>query len=124
MSDDAVRFSRKPYTITYQDLKGETKKIRRVPPPKLHEALPTDIVTLTRKKRRKTPAPGVSLGKDTPVFACYFPLSVPFPDNLAAEIKPGKPNPFPKTDTLVSSSGMPPQTPPSPFPSPPRTPPS
>lgn len=50
MSDDAIRFSRKPYTVTYTDLKGEQKTIRRVPPAKLHEALPTDIVQLTRKK--------------------------------------------------------------------------
>jgi hypothetical protein len=50
MADDAVRFSRKPYTISYTDLKGEHKTIRRVPPAKMHEALPTDIVELTRKK--------------------------------------------------------------------------
>lgn len=50
MADDAVKFPRTPYKVTYQDLQGETKTIRRVPPPKLHEALPTDIVKLTRKK--------------------------------------------------------------------------
>jgi len=50
MADDAVKFSRAPYNVTYMDLKGEKKTIRRVPPPKLHDALPTDIVKLTRKK--------------------------------------------------------------------------
>src|SRR5262245_13551200 len=50
MSDDAIKFDRTPYTVTYKDLKGETQKIRRVPPAKLHEALPTDIVRLDRKR--------------------------------------------------------------------------
>ncbi len=50
MSDDSITFSRKPYTVTYKDLNGEMKTLRRVPPPKLHEALPTDVVSLTRKK--------------------------------------------------------------------------
>ena len=47
MSD--VRFNRTPYTVTYyQD--GEKKTIRRIPPPKLHEAVPDDTVKLTRGK--------------------------------------------------------------------------
>lgn len=45
-----IRFSRKPYTVTYMDLKGEKQTIRRYPPAKLHKALPTDVVSLTRKK--------------------------------------------------------------------------
>lgn len=49
MSDE-VRFSRKPYLVTYNDLNGEKHTIRRVPPPKLHPMLPTDVVELTRKK--------------------------------------------------------------------------
>lgn len=50
MADDAVRFSRTPYIVKYKDQHGEIKSIRRVPPPKLHEALPTDIVKLTHKR--------------------------------------------------------------------------
>jgi hypothetical protein len=50
MSDEVVRWTRRPYTITYQDLKGEKHTIRRVPPPRLHDMLPTDIVELTRQK--------------------------------------------------------------------------
>jgi hypothetical protein len=46
---DAIKFDRKPYTISYTDSEGNLKKIRRVPPPKLHNALPTDKVELTRK---------------------------------------------------------------------------
>lgn len=47
---DEIKFDRTPYTVTYQDLEGKTQKIRRTPPPKLHPALPTDRVILTRKK--------------------------------------------------------------------------
>ncbi len=43
-----VQFSRKPYTITYTE-NGVKKTIRRVPPPKLHEAWPQDKVQLTSK---------------------------------------------------------------------------
>jgi hypothetical protein len=49
MGDDAVRFDRKPYIVTYKDEQGVLKQIKRTPPPKLHEALPTDVVQLTRK---------------------------------------------------------------------------
>lgn len=51
MADDAIKFDRKPYTVTYrEDATGEIKTIQRRPPPKLHEALPTDIVELNHKK--------------------------------------------------------------------------
>jgi hypothetical protein len=51
MSDDiGIRFSRAPYKVTYKDLQGEVKTIRRVPPPKLHDVLPTDVVSLSRQK--------------------------------------------------------------------------
>ena len=43
---DPIKFDRTPYKVTYyQD--GKKVTIRRVPPEKLHEALPTDIVKLT-----------------------------------------------------------------------------
>lgn len=47
---DPIQFDRKPYFITWKDDAGELRKIRRVPPPKLHDALPTDIVKLTSKR--------------------------------------------------------------------------
>lgn len=50
MSDDSIILSGAPYKISYRDLKGEQKTIRRVPPPKLHQMLPTDIVSLKNKK--------------------------------------------------------------------------
>ena len=50
MSDDAVRFSRRPYTVTYRDMEGVQRTIKRTPPPKLHDALPTDVVSLNRKR--------------------------------------------------------------------------
>jgi hypothetical protein len=53
--DNAIKFDRTPYTVTYKDLAGETKTIRRVPPPKLHDTLPTDIVTLTHKRNDDFP---------------------------------------------------------------------
>jgi hypothetical protein len=46
---DEIIFDRKPYTISYMDQEGNQQKIRRVPPPKLHEALPTDKVELAKK---------------------------------------------------------------------------
>ena len=49
MADEIV-FSRRPYTVSYKDLKGEMHTIRRVPPEKLHEILPTDKVELTTTK--------------------------------------------------------------------------
>lgn len=45
-----VKFNRTPYTVTYYDQKGEKQTIRRVPPPKLHDALPTDRVELTTQR--------------------------------------------------------------------------
>lgn len=47
---DPIQFDRKPYFVTWRDDKGEMHKIRRVPPPKLHDALPEDIVELTKSK--------------------------------------------------------------------------
>jgi hypothetical protein len=46
---DPVQFERKPYIVSYIDNEGKLQKIRRVPPPKLHDAMPTDQVELTRK---------------------------------------------------------------------------
>jgi hypothetical protein len=46
---DSIKFDRRPYTVSYIDSEGQQQKIRRVPPPKLHEALPTDKVELTRR---------------------------------------------------------------------------
>jgi len=43
-----LEFDRKPYVISYRDQNGEMNKLRRVPPPKLHEALPADKVAITR----------------------------------------------------------------------------
>ena len=52
MADDIgpISFPRTPYTVTYQDLQGKLQSIRRLPPPKLHDILPTDVVELTHKK--------------------------------------------------------------------------
>jgi hypothetical protein len=47
---DPIKFDRTPYTITYKDSEGKMQKIRRVPPPKLHDALPTDVVELKRRR--------------------------------------------------------------------------
>lgn len=46
----AITFPRTPYKISYYDLHGDKKTIRRVPPPKLHDILPEDEVAITRKK--------------------------------------------------------------------------
>ena len=50
MGVEPVQFTREPYTVKYVDLAGEVKSIRRVPPPKLHDALPQDKVEITSKK--------------------------------------------------------------------------
>jgi hypothetical protein len=55
---DEIRFSREPYTVQYRDLNGQMQSIRRVPPPKLHGALPEDTVELTHKKSDDFPAGG------------------------------------------------------------------
>ena len=48
---DPIRFSNKPTQRVYQDFHtGELKKVRRRPPPKLHDILPTDVVEITSKK--------------------------------------------------------------------------
>ena len=44
-----VKFDRKPYVVSYTK-DGETHRIRRVPPPKLHDILPGDKVTISRRK--------------------------------------------------------------------------
>lgn len=44
-----VRFTRKPYEVTYYK-EGERHTIRRRPPPKLHDIWPEDVVSLTRTK--------------------------------------------------------------------------
>ena len=52
MADGAspIVFDRTPYTVYYQDLHGAVQTLKRTPPPKLHEALPADIVELTATK--------------------------------------------------------------------------
>lgn len=56
MSDSkGIQFSRTPYRVTYRDLQGQMQTIQRVPPPKLHEALPTDVVVLTSGKSEVFP---------------------------------------------------------------------
>jgi hypothetical protein len=45
-----IKFDRKPYVISYMDAQGQQQKIRRVPPPKLHNALPTDRVELRSRR--------------------------------------------------------------------------
>ena len=50
MADDKVQFRREPYMVKYVDLTGNVQSIQRTPPPKLHDALPQDMVELTHKK--------------------------------------------------------------------------
>jgi hypothetical protein len=51
MSDAITpRFKRKPYTVSYLDLKGEKQTVVRRPPLKAHPMLPTDIVSLKIKR--------------------------------------------------------------------------
>ncbi len=45
----AVNFDRTPYTVEYYK-NGKKEKLKRIPPPKLHDILPEDVVTITRKK--------------------------------------------------------------------------
>jgi hypothetical protein len=47
---DPIKFDRKPYTVSYTDQNGVKQTIRRVPPPKLHAALPGDKVDITTTK--------------------------------------------------------------------------
>jgi len=44
-----ITFERKPYVIEYYK-DGEKKKLRRIPPQKMHIALPKDKVVLTSSK--------------------------------------------------------------------------
>lgn len=45
----AIQFNRQPYTVTYYK-DGEKHTIRRRPPAKQHDLLPTDEVSLKRQK--------------------------------------------------------------------------
>jgi hypothetical protein len=45
-----IRFDRKPYIVSYVDSDGKQQQIRRVPPSKLHSAMPTDVVELKYRK--------------------------------------------------------------------------
>ena len=45
-----IKFDRKPYVVSYIDTQGQQQKIRRVPPPKLHSAMPTDRVELKTRR--------------------------------------------------------------------------
>jgi hypothetical protein len=47
---DPIQFDRKPYIVRYTDQDGKPQTLRRVPPPKLHDALPTDKVELTKTR--------------------------------------------------------------------------
>ncbi|MEY2988772.1 MAG: hypothetical protein RJB13_2293 [Pseudomonadota bacterium] len=42
--------NRSPYYVRYRDMDGELKSIRRVPPAKLHDMMPDDVVTISRKR--------------------------------------------------------------------------
>ncbi|MFK7873288.1 MAG: hypothetical protein AB8C84_08985 [Oligoflexales bacterium] len=54
MSKSAIHFSRKPYQVIYKDFHtGELKTIRRRPPAKNHEMLPTDVVSLKNTRNEK-----------------------------------------------------------------------
>lgn len=44
-----VKFDRTPYKVQYYK-DGKKHTIRRIPPPKLHDMLPEDVVTISRKK--------------------------------------------------------------------------
>ncbi len=52
-----IRFSRKPYDVTYRDFHtGELVTEKRRPPEKLHNMLPEDVVELSTKKNADWPA--------------------------------------------------------------------
>ncbi|MCB9228439.1 MAG: hypothetical protein H6618_02415 [Deltaproteobacteria bacterium] len=47
----SLGFRRKPYTVVYKDFhSGELRQIRRRPPEKQHDILPTDIVELKTQR--------------------------------------------------------------------------
>lgn len=50
----SIQFSRRPYKISYYK-DGVQKTIRRVPPPKLHDILPQDVVELKTRKNDDWP---------------------------------------------------------------------
>lgn len=41
---------RAPYNVRYRTPDGEVKAIRRVPPPRLHDLVPDDVVTISQKR--------------------------------------------------------------------------
>lgn len=48
---NSIRFNKKPFQTIYKDFhSGEIKSIKRRPPEKLHDILPTDVVELSQKK--------------------------------------------------------------------------
>lgn len=47
---ESVSLKRTPYTVRYRTDEGEMKSIRRVPPPKLHNFVPEDVVTISKKR--------------------------------------------------------------------------
>jgi len=47
---EKVEFTRTPYNVSYRTSDGELKKIRRVPPAKLHDLEPEDVVTISQKR--------------------------------------------------------------------------
>ncbi len=47
---EEIKFSREPYTVKYYDRHHVLQTIKRRPPPKIHDILPRDKVTLTSQK--------------------------------------------------------------------------
>ena len=46
----SVSANRTPYNVRYRTSDGEVKIIRRVPPSKLHDMMPDDMVTISQKR--------------------------------------------------------------------------
>ena len=46
----SVSTSRTPYNVRYRTSDGEVKTIRRVPPSRLHDMVPDDMVTISQKR--------------------------------------------------------------------------
>jgi len=46
----SVSVNRTPYNVRYRTSDGEVKIIRRVPPSKLHDMMPDDMVTISHKR--------------------------------------------------------------------------
>jgi hypothetical protein len=45
-----VSQDRTPYNVRYRTSEGDVKVIRRVPPARLHDLMPDDLVTISNKK--------------------------------------------------------------------------